>query len=422
MTGGKRQAESGKRGKAWMLFRDFRRVLLLPAVVFASLLPLAASRATAQDARIRAQRDTLERIRREREDLERRAAELQNTVHDLNEEVTNLDRRADATARIVQTLDLQLASISTEVNGASAKVSVTERELAQKKDALRRRLIDIYKRGPLFTTEAMLSAHSFGELVARYKYLHLLALRDRSLVGRVEQLRNEIRKDRDRLLTLQNALEENRSDKQREEERLRALERERSTSLAQTKREVKQAEARLERIKASETQLTNEIASLDAARRRTETTRPNAVRTASTIKTSDYGKLDWPVDGSLVYTFGKAQTSSNTTIRWNGVGIKAGVGTGVRSVADGRVVSVGQLGTYGLTVIIDHGGGDYSIYGSLNRSYVRQQQAVTKGQVIGGVGISDPDLPPHLHFEIRHGGADGRPSSVDPAAWLRDQR
>jgi murein DD-endopeptidase MepM/ murein hydrolase activator NlpD len=104
------------------------------------------------------------------------------------------------------------------------------------------------------------------------------------------------------------------------------------------------------------------------------------------------------------------------------VGIKAGVGTGVRSVADGRVVSVGQLGTYGLTVIIDHGGGDYSIYGSLNRSDVRQQQAVTKGQVIGGVGISDPDLPPHLHFEIRHGGADGRPSSVDPAAWLRDQR
>ena len=408
---GKRQAGRGDRF-AWRV--------ILRLVLLASLLPLAASRA--QDARIRAQRDTLERIRREREELERRAAELQNTVHDLNEEVTNLDRRADATARIVQTLDLQLASISTEVNSASAKVSVTERELARKKDALRRRLIDIYKRGPLFTTEAMLSAHSFGELVARYKYLHLLALRDRSLVGRVEQLRNEIRQDRDRLLTLQNALEENRSDKQREEERLRALERERAVSLAQTKREVKQAEARLERIKASETQLTNEIASLDAARRRTETARPNTVRTGSTIKTSDYGKLDWPVDGSLVYTFGKAQTSSNTTIRWNGVGIRAGVGTSVRSVADGRVVSVGQLGTYGLTVIIDHGGGDYSIYGSLNRSDVRQQQTVTKGQVIGGVGISDPDLPPHLHFEIRHGGADGRPSSVDPATWLRDQR
>ena len=32
-------------------------------------------------------------------------------MHDLNEEVTNLDRRADATSRIVKTLDVQLASI-----------------------------------------------------------------------------------------------------------------------------------------------------------------------------------------------------------------------------------------------------------------------------------------------------------------------
>ncbi len=74
-----------------------------------------------------------------------------------------------------------------------------------------------------------------------------------------------------------------------------------------------------------------------------------------------------------------------------------------------------QLGTYGLTVIVDHGGGDYSIYGSLSRADVAEQQLVAKGQVIGDVGISDPDLPPHLHFEIRHGGP-----AVDPAAWLRD--
>jgi septal ring factor EnvC (AmiA/AmiB activator) len=124
----------------------------------------------------------------------------------------------------------------------------------------------------------------------------------------------------------------------------------------------------------------------------------------------------------LVYTFGKAQTASNTTIRWNGVGIKANVGTSVTAVAAGKVVSAAPLGTYGLTVIIDHGGGDYSIYGSLSRADVRQGQQVAKGQQIGGVGISDPEYPPHLHFEIRHGGADGRPASVDPATWLRDQR
>jgi septal ring factor EnvC (AmiA/AmiB activator) len=393
------------------------RALAVALAALALFAPRSALRAQEPSVRLRAQRDTLERIRHEREMLERRAAELQNTVHDLDEEVTNLDRRAEATARIVATLDAQLASITDEVTIASRKTTATENELNSKKSALHRRLIDIYKRGPLYTTEAMLSARSFGELVARYKYLHLLALRDRALVGRVEQLRDQIKREHDRLITLQAALEDNRTDKQREEAQLRALEHERGNSLAQTKQEAKRAETRIAQLKATESALTNTIASFEADRRRAEVARPNTPKVISTIRTTDYGRLDWPVDGALVYTFGKAQTASNTTIRWNGVGIRASVGSGVRAVAQGKVVSVRQLGTYGLTVIVDHGGGDYSIYGSLSRADIREGQTVTKGQVIGGVGISDPELPPHLHFEIRHGGP-----AVDPATWLREQR
>jgi septal ring factor EnvC (AmiA/AmiB activator) len=393
-------------------------------VVAASLLLLGASGLRAQDqsARLRAQQDTLARLRREREQLERRAADLQNNVHDLSEEVSNLKGRAEATARIVHALDSQLEMINGEVVAATRDVSITQRDLAQKKIALHDRLVDIYKRGPLFTTQVLLSARSFGELVARYKYLHLLALHDRALVHRVEQLHQQVRTDQDRLVSLQNAVELNRDDKAREEAQLRALEQDRGANLARTQREVQLTEARLSKIRATESQLTNAITVFDSERRRAEAARPAAVRSGSSIKTSDYGRLDWPVDGPLVYTFGKAQTASNTTIRWNGVGIKANVGTPVTAVAAGKVVSAAPLGTYGLTVIIDHGGGDYSIYGSLSRADVRQGQQVTKGQQIGGVGISDPDYPPHLHFEIRHGGPDGRPASVDPATWLRDQR
>jgi septal ring factor EnvC (AmiA/AmiB activator) len=390
----------------------------------AAILATCAAPANAQssDQRLRAQRDELDRIRQERLELERRAADLRTNVHDLNEEVTNLDRRAAATARLVKAIDTQLAMISDEVDTATARVTEAESELARKHAALRRRLVDIYKRGPMHTTEALLSAHSFGELVARYKYLHLLALHDRALVVRVEQLRDQVARDRDRVVALQTQLEDSRSEKQREEERLRALEQEQSASLAQAKRQAKQAEDRLARLRATEAQLTNTIAALDAERRRTETARPSTARVASTIRTSDYGKLDWPVNGPLVYSYGKAQRASNTTIRWDGVGIQAAVKTPVHAVAAGKVVSVGQLGTYGLTVIVDHGGGDYSIYASLEHSDVVRGQLVTKGQTIGTVGISDPELPPHLHFEIRHAGADGQPHPVDPASWLRGER
>jgi septal ring factor EnvC (AmiA/AmiB activator) len=86
-------------------------------------------------------------------------------------------------------------------------------------------------------------------------------------------------------------------------------------------------------------------------------------------------------------------------------------------VAAGTVVSVGQLGTYGLTVIVQHGAGDYSVYASLNNATVRTGSAVRKGDTIGTVGTSDPDLQPHLHFEIRPQGR-----AVDPESWLRGTR
>jgi septal ring factor EnvC (AmiA/AmiB activator) len=373
------------------------------------LFPIADIRC--QD-RIRQQRDELNRIRAERTELERQARALSNTAHDLTEEVNNLDRRADATARIVQTLDLQLATIAGEVSGATLGMARAEAELAQKRDVLRRRLVDIYKRGPTYTAQALLSAASFGELVARYKYLHLLALRDRSLVRRVEQLRNQVALERDRLYVLQRSLRDNREEKKLEEERLRHLEQEQRQQLVRVRREVRVTEDRLARVRRTELQLTSAIAELEAARRRA----PAAARSTSTIRTSDYGKLDWPVQGPLVYTYGRAVQPNNTTIRWNGVGISAATGTVVKSVAPGRVVRVSQLGTYGLTIIIEHGGGDYTIYGSLARADVRQGQSVVKGQAIGAVGISDPELPPHLHFEVRHGGP-----AIDPATWLRDR-
>jgi septal ring factor EnvC (AmiA/AmiB activator) len=386
------------------------------ALVACVIAVCPVSRVQCQD-RIRQQRTELERIRQERAELEHQMRQLQTTAHDLSEEVTNLDRRADATARLVSTLDAQLQSITAEVDVANHNMVRFEAELVQKKAALRDRLVNIYKRGPMYTAQALLSAPSFGELVARYKYLHLLALRDRTLVRRVEQLRNQVALERDRLVVLQRGIRDNREEKQLEEGRLRALEQQQRMQLARVRQETKATQNIIARMRLTESQLTSAINALEADRRRAVASarRPaTAPRASSSVRTTDYGTLDWPVDGPLVYTFGRAVQPNNTTIRWNGVGIQANVGTPVKSVAAGKVVRVEQIGTYGLTVIIEHGGGDYSIYGSLNAADVQLGQNVAKGERIGTVGSSDPELPAHLHFEIRQGGP-----AIDPATWLR---
>ena len=383
------------------------------------LVVLLATPLSAQDAsaKLRAQRDELDRIRSERSRLEQQMSSLRASVHDLSQEVANLNAQRATTERLLAALDRQLATIAGEVDEATQNMSSAERELLDKRATLKRRLTDIYKRGPMFTAEAMLSAQSFGELVARYKYLHTLALHDRALVTRVEELRDQVSRDRTRLMRLQEELEYSRHDRQMEEENLRLLQREQSAKLAAARTTSRRTAQKLAQLRRTENQLAGAIASLEAARRRADARRTGSAPSRSSISTSDYGQLAWPVEGPLVYTFGKAQTASNATIRWNGVGIQAPVGTAVKAVAAGKVVSVGQLGTYGTTIIVEHGGGDYSIYGSLARSDVKLNQTVKKGETLGTVGISDPDLPPHLHFEIRHGGP-----AVDPASWLRGER
>jgi septal ring factor EnvC (AmiA/AmiB activator) len=342
---------------------------------------------------------------------------LQNTAHELADEVNLLDRQYDATARMVKSLDQQLIAITAEVANTTMDLANAETEAVSKRASLQRRLVEIYKRGPLYSVEVLFSAESVGELVARYKYLHLLALRDQGLVRSLEELRQRIEAQHGQLLRLQTGIVENRSDKAREAARLVELEKEQTRNLARVQADARRTRARLAELEKTEARLNNVIASLETARRRPAGPGGAPALAPSSIRTSDLGRLEWPVNGPFLYRFGRFVNPNNTATRWNGIGITAAVGTPVKSVSAGLVAYAGQMGTYGKTVILEHGGGDYSVYGSLNRIDVKKGTRVVKGQALGTVGSTDPGLGPHLHFEIRRGGP-----AVDPTEWLRAAR
>jgi murein hydrolase activator len=392
-----------------------RAVLLLCA--FAVATPLIAQQTESAEARVNAQREELARIRAERDELEKKMSGLQNTAHEIRDEVNLLDKQRDATARMVKSLDQQLIAINDEVASTTSELDKSEREAATKRTVLQRRLIEIYKRGPLYSAEVLFSAQSVGQLVARYKYLHLLALRDKGLVHRLDDLHDRIEAQHGQLVRLQSSIVENRAEKSQEAARLVDLEALQSRNLARVQEDTKRTKARLAELEKSEARLNNVIASIEAERRKASG-RTGAVASApSSIRTTDIGRLDWPVNGTFLYRFGRFVNPNNTTTRWNGIGISAPSGTPVKSVSAGTVAYAGPMGTYGNTIILEHGGGDYSVYGSLDRIDVRKGTRVIKGQAIGTVGISDPALGAHLHFEIRRGGP-----AVDPAEWLRAAR
>jgi murein hydrolase activator len=261
-------------------------VIALSAMLLLPVLPMALS-AQDTDARLKSNREELDRIRRERADLQQRMNKLQTSAHSLNDELKNINKQHDATKRVVSSLDQQLGYITDEVKGTTSSLVRAEDEAETKRAILNHRLIEIYKRGPLFDFQALLSADSFGELIARYKYLHEIAVHDRALVKRMDDLRTTIRGRRRQLVSLQSDVQQNRLEKAQEEARLQALESQRQKSLVRVQADSRKTQQRLAQVKRSESKLNDIISSIEAARRRGSSRASAVARGASSIKTSD---------------------------------------------------------------------------------------------------------------------------------------
>ena len=77
------------------------------------------------------------------------------------------------------------------------------------------------------------------------------------------------------------------------------------------------------------------------------------------------------------------------------------LGTPIISVADGKVVAVQYTDVgLGFFVVIDHGGGVFTVYGHNSRILVSQGDEVKKGQIIAEVGSTGASTGAHLHFEV----------------------
>ncbi|HEY5941040.1 MAG TPA: peptidoglycan DD-metalloendopeptidase family protein [Gemmatimonadales bacterium] len=359
----------------------------------------------------------LEVIRAERDRLEQQQRRLQGQVHDVNDELTNLERQRESTHRIVNEIERQIGGLASQLDRSSAELILAQDNLAERRAVLERRLVDIYKRGPLHTFQVLLAAEGFGDLLSRYKYLYLTSQQDRSLVTDVEKLRNRVVTQRNNILNVRGELDRRRDEREAEFSKYSELASERARRLQTLQRSARSTERRLTELQKDESRLNGLLAALERARR-DELARGalrGAVGTPGSITTADLGKLDWPVEGAIVYKFGRDTLPSGGIIRWNGVGIAAGVGTPVKAVEAGKVRLVGQFGTYGLTVVVEHGNGYYSVYSHLATAAVKLGASIGKSGIVGTVGGQNSDYGPHLHFEIRGENQ----IALDPTTWLR---
>lgn len=89
---------------------------------------------------------------------------------------------------------------------------------------------------------------------------------------------------------------------------------------------------------------------------------------------------------------------------YNAVDLAAPVGTPIMAAADGTVIlsKAGSWnGGYGTYVVVSHDNGTETLYGHMSEDMVQVGDHVSRGQVIGKVGMTGHTTGPHVHFEIR---------------------
>lgn len=119
-------------------------------------------------------------------------------------------------------------------------------------------------------------------------------------------------------------------------------------------------------------------------------------------------QLRWPLMGAITSSFGFRDGKPH-----EGIDIAAEENTPLRPSAAGRVVFAGSRGTYGLTVIIDHGNGLRTLYAHCAKLLVAEGDTVDTSTVIALAGSTGRSTGPHLHLEVLHKGM-----PYDPLLWL----
>jgi murein DD-endopeptidase MepM/ murein hydrolase activator NlpD len=342
-------------------------------------------------------------------------------------------RYADAQAaanRVAGDLDVEegrSAELSDDIAKLQGRITTTRRQERQLVAVVRARARLAYTRASASHLSVALDASSPLELARRTQLLDLANHKDNLAVKRLAALRSDLRDQRA-------SLRQQREDAKKQRAELAGKSEEIQARLAAA------ADARDALIKQLEAEQATAAEQAAAAQAKAELARlllaqaaaPRPVQAAASPVATTQAPAPTPVGGSpgqivpnpnggafQCPVFGSSYTDSYGP-RGSGFhyGIDMFVPTGTRlfAVMAGTVRYVPDEGAGGNTVYLSAVDGNVYFYAHLS-SFVGGPRSVAQGEVVGLSGMTGNAAAPHLHFEIRIGGANGE--RIDPYPTLR---
>ena len=411
-----------KSRKKFIRFTCIFLAVLMLLSVFISVLPaFAVSRAE------------INKLKEEKEALEAKIEEIQESIDSLESAQTRyIDRKAALDQRILlnqQEIDIIMAQIELydeQITETKQKLENATKSEEDQYAALCSRMRAMEESGTLSYVDVLFSATSLTDLLSKASDISHIMSYDKNLQTEYVAARENVETLKAELEVAQTEQQAIRGELEFKQQQLEAQTTAAYEMLAGLENDLEEYNKAYEENEQAEKDLADEIDDLMKELQRQEAAAAAAARPSgggggsssgggnSGGSVMGSGSFVWPATSYLVTSeYGyRVHPLQGVQKFHSGVDIGAGAGTPIYAAAAGTVATATYNDSYGNYVLINHGGGNSTLYAHMSSMAVSSGTYVSQGQVIGYCGSTGWSTGPHLHFEVRLNG-----STVNPLSY-----
>ena len=386
-------------------------------LIFLSQFIIAQSDERDYDEELKYQNDAINALKTEINQLRLKIKTAESRERSASTRISSLDEEISLTAKLIRSLKSEEEKTRKRILQLKSDILKNENELESLRARYKKRVVNSYRKGRLTDLEKVFSSTTWRQAIYRTQYLKIISDIEKKLTNQIERLLIQISQQK---LELEAVLRNNLKlvrDKQQQISSYRDMRIDREKELNRIRNDKKALSNYIEEKEAGIIQLESIIKKVLEDKARFE--RELRIRKQQeALKTKSFkalkGQLPWPADGRIIAKFGRQWNSKlKTTTENPGIDIKGQPGSPIRTVLGGVVTTITYIRGYGTTIIVDHGGGFYTVYSHVTNIQTVVDGQVRNGDIIAYMGDSGSINGSKLHFEIW-----GKGQKLDPEKWL----
>lgn len=353
----------------------------------------------AQDEKEKLQ-NNLEAAQALKKSLQEAKDELAGHVVELDNEMSQVTMKLFEVEQLLETKEAEHKQ--TEIRLAEAKENIEKQY-----EDMKIRIQFMYEHGSMSFLEILLSCSSFSEMLNKAEYIEQVSAYDRQMLDQYEETKVRVEALEKELSDQKQILKTVRADVQKQQDEMQGLIDEKQEEIKEYQTDIANKEKAIKEYEDMIAAQDDIISALEASVAAAKKKRDQLGVSDNDAGSYSGGAFCWPAPSytRISDDYGwRTHPILGVQQFHNGLDMAAPSGSPILAAADGEVVAATYNATMGNYVMIDHGGGLFTIYMHASALYVSSGNVVSRGEEIAAVGSTGRSTGPHLHFSVRLNG------------------